>query len=462
MTAPRRRAPTARRARRRPSRHPARRRAPDPPLPCTSSRRSRRARRDGRVTGRALAAASRSPASVAARRARADATSTRRPARFSRAGDAIGDHLDLGTPGRRSTDRRAPVIAPARTAPSRPAPAAAHAGGRPWPRAAGRPRPWPPRPPAACPGRVWTHRATAGRRSSGAPAPTLGLPRARPTRASAGPGATGARSSSTCAAGAWSPCGCSRRTGAARRAACASGHRAPRRCRALPGATVTARGPSGPTLHLASGEPRRAARRAHARATRPSPSARSRGRAMTRIAALAADPPGRRRLRRVGRRPARSPRARGAAASAAQLRAAADRARRARRDPRRFGYRSCSPPARRDMRGRLDPRARTITLFVDPHDATHRIAHDLAHELGHAYDLAHLTRPTARPTCGAGACRARAWWPSAERARLRGRRGGLRRGLRPLPRREPRVPEPAGCAARRPLWDAPAGARTRA
>ena len=45
------------------------------------------------------------------------------------------------------------------------------------------------------------------------------------------------------------------------------------------------------------------------------------------------------------------------------------------------------------MRGRIDPRARTITLFVDPHDATHRIAHDLAQSSA--------TRTTS-PTYGGG------------------------------------------------------------
>ena len=162
--------------------------------------------------------------------------------------------------------------------------------------------------------------------------------------------------------------------------------------RALPGATVIG-GREAPG-DAAPGERRagRAARRTQPRATREHHAhARPRSRAMTRIAAVGRGAPGRRRLRRVDRRPARSPAPAAPAASAAQLRAAADRAVALVDDPRRFGLRLALAPARRDVRGRIDPRARTITLFVDPHDATHRIAHDLAHQLGHAYDLAHLT-----------------------------------------------------------------------
>ena len=84
-------------------------------------------------------------------------------------------------------------------------------------------------------------------------------------------------------------------------------------------------------------------------------------------------------------------------------------------EPRRFGYRIVLAPARRDMRGRIDPRARTITLFVDPRDATHRIAHDLAHELGHAYDLAHMTDADRAAYLRRRGAPGAAWWPSGER-----------------------------------------------
>jgi hypothetical protein len=43
------------------------------------------------------------------------------------------------------------------------------------------------------------------------------------------------------------------------------------------------------------------------------------------------------------------------------------------------------------LRGQTDTAARTITLFVSPHDAPHVVAHDLAHEIGHAFDARRLT-----------------------------------------------------------------------
>ena len=136
---------------------------------------------------------------------------------------------------------------------------------------------------------------------------------------------------------------------------------------------------------------------------------------MTRIAALAAALLAAACVGWVAARPA--PHAPAApAASAAQLRAAADRAVALVDDPRRFGYRLVLAPARRDVRGRIDPRARTITLFVDPHDATHRIAHDLAHELGHAYDLAHMTKADRAAYLRRRGVPGAAWWPSAESA----------------------------------------------
>jgi hypothetical protein len=88
-----------------------------------------------------------------------------------------------------------------------------------------------------------------------------------------------------------------------------------------------------------------------------------------------------------------APRAEEAAArpAPAALQAALDRATALVGERRRFGYRVVVAPREGATRAQLDRRARTITLFVDPHDAPHRLAHDLAHELGHAYDLGHMT-----------------------------------------------------------------------
>jgi hypothetical protein len=59
--------------------------------------------------------------------------------------------------------------------------------------------------------------------------------------------------------------------------------------------------------------------------------------------------------------------------------------------PAELGYtlRVAGPVA--GLRGQTDTAARTITLFVSPHDAPHLVAHDLAHEIGHAFDARRLT-----------------------------------------------------------------------
>ena len=59
--------------------------------------------------------------------------------------------------------------------------------------------------------------------------------------------------------------------------------------------------------------------------------------------------------------------------------------------PAQLGYalRIAGPVA--GLRGQTDNAARTITLFVSPHDAPHVVAHDLAHEIGHAFDARRLT-----------------------------------------------------------------------
>jgi hypothetical protein len=80
------------------------------------------------------------------------------------------------------------------------------------------------------------------------------------------------------------------------------------------------------------------------------------------------------------------------AAGAASARAVVARAQRlVSVTPAALGYtlRVAGPVA--GLRGQTDPAARTITLFVSPHDAPHVVAHDLAHEIGHAFDARRLT-----------------------------------------------------------------------
>ena len=59
--------------------------------------------------------------------------------------------------------------------------------------------------------------------------------------------------------------------------------------------------------------------------------------------------------------------------------------------PEQLGYRLRIAGPLPGVRGRTDTAARTITLFVSPHDAPHRVAHDLGHEIGHAFDAARLS-----------------------------------------------------------------------
>ena len=68
------------------------------------------------------------------------------------------------------------------------------------------------------------------------------------------------------------------------------------------------------------------------------------------------------------------------------------------------------------MRAETDTGARTITLFLDPADAPHRVAHDIAHELGHAWDSRHLDDAGRRAYLrGRGAAGA-GWWPDRRSA----------------------------------------------
>jgi hypothetical protein len=59
--------------------------------------------------------------------------------------------------------------------------------------------------------------------------------------------------------------------------------------------------------------------------------------------------------------------------------------------PAHLGYALHVAGPLRGIRGQTDNAARTITLFVSPHDAPHVVAHDLGHELGHAFDATRLT-----------------------------------------------------------------------
>jgi hypothetical protein len=79
--------------------------------------------------------------------------------------------------------------------------------------------------------------------------------------------------------------------------------------------------------------------------------------------------------------------------------------------PSALGYRVRVAGPRPDVRAQTDTAARTVTLFVSPADAPHRVAHDLGHELGHAFDAVRVT-PAQRAAYlrGRGAPRA-AWWP---------------------------------------------------
>ena len=77
----------------------------------------------------------------------------------------------------------------------------------------------------------------------------------------------------------------------------------------------------------------------------------------------------------------------------------------------RLGYRIVLAPPRRGVRAETNAGTRTITIFLDPPDAPHRVAHDIAHELGHAWDARHLDDAGRRAYLrDRGASRA-VWWP---------------------------------------------------
>jgi hypothetical protein len=79
----------------------------------------------------------------------------------------------------------------------------------------------------------------------------------------------------------------------------------------------------------------------------------------------------------------------------------------------RLGYAIVLAPPRPGFRAQIDGEKRTITVFLDPADAPHRVAHDVAHELGHAWDRAHLDDPGRSAYLRARGRPDAQWWPQA-------------------------------------------------
>jgi hypothetical protein len=79
--------------------------------------------------------------------------------------------------------------------------------------------------------------------------------------------------------------------------------------------------------------------------------------------------------------------------------------------PAQVGYtlRVAGPVA--GLRGQTDTAARTITLFVAPHDAPHVVAHDLAHEIGHAFDARAMTAAQRAAYLRARGAAGAPWFP---------------------------------------------------
>jgi hypothetical protein len=82
--------------------------------------------------------------------------------------------------------------------------------------------------------------------------------------------------------------------------------------------------------------------------------------------------------------------------------------------PEQLGYRLRVAGPVAGVRGRTDTAARTITLFVSPQDAPHRVAHDLGHEIGHAFDAVRLSGAERAAYLRARGAPSAAWWPGGE------------------------------------------------
>jgi hypothetical protein len=85
----------------------------------------------------------------------------------------------------------------------------------------------------------------------------------------------------------------------------------------------------------------------------------------------------------------------------------------------KLGYRLVAAPPRAGVRAQIDRSSRTITVFVSPADALHRIAHDVAHELGHAYDDRRMTPALRRGYLRRRGVPGSAWWPGGRFSDLR-------------------------------------------
>jgi hypothetical protein len=82
--------------------------------------------------------------------------------------------------------------------------------------------------------------------------------------------------------------------------------------------------------------------------------------------------------------------------------------------PEELGYRLRVAGPLPGVRGRTDTATRTITLFVSPTDAPHRVAHDLGHEIGHAFDATRLSAAERAAYLRARGAPSAAWWPGGK------------------------------------------------
>jgi hypothetical protein len=82
----------------------------------------------------------------------------------------------------------------------------------------------------------------------------------------------------------------------------------------------------------------------------------------------------------------------------------------------RLGQRIVLAPPRPGVRAETNTGTRTITIFLDPPDAPHRVAHDIAHELGHLWDAAHLDDEGRRAYLRRRGAAGAAWWPGPRTA----------------------------------------------